>query len=103
MVWFEGDIAPRSPGRILERRLSPRTVNRMIHRLARRGGLSGPVRPHGLRHAGITRVLDLTNGDVRKVARFARHTNPKTTMLYDDDRQDLAGVVTRLLGDDCSG
>ncbi len=84
------------------RRIGLRTINRILIRLSERAGLPSAVRPHGLRHAGITRALDLTNGDIRKVARFARHANPKTTLLYDDARRDLAGEVARLLGSDGS-
>jgi integrase/recombinase XerC len=52
------------------------------------------ARPHGLRHASITAALDNTNGDVRAAQAHARHTNPQTTMRYDDARQDLAGRVS---------
>lgn len=55
------------------------------------------VRPHGLRHAAITRALDLTNGDIRSVQRFSRHRNIQTVVLYDDSRRDLAGSVARLV------
>lgn len=82
------------------RRIGERSVNAMLHGLARRAGLSQPCRPHGLRHQAITRALDLTGGDIRRVAKFARHSDVKVTLLYDDARQDLAGQVARLLGDD---
>ena len=58
------------------------------------------VSQHGLRHHAITRALDLNNGDVRKVQRFARHANPETTIRYDDSRRNFAGDITRQLGDD---
>ena len=41
----------------------------------------------------ITAALDANNGDVRAVQQHARHTNPQTTMRYDDNRRDLAGQV----------
>ena len=72
----------------------------VLRALSRRAGLARPARPHGLRHQGISRALDLTNGNIRLVQRFARHADPKTTQRYDDNREDLAGVVTRLLGTD---
>lgn len=99
MPWTIDDVCPADEP-VGARRICERSINAMLHRLAKRAGVTVPVRPHGLRHAGITRALDLTNGDVRKVARFARHANVNTTMAYDDDRTDLAGVVARLLGDD---
>lgn len=57
------------------------------------------ARPHGLRHASITAALDNTNGDVRAAQAHARHSNPQTTMRYDDARQDLAGKVSAGLAD----
>jgi integrase/recombinase XerC len=51
------------------------------------------ARPHGLRHASITAALHNSNGDVRAAQAHARHSNPQTTMRYDDNRQDLAGKV----------
>lgn len=57
------------------------------------------ARPHGLRHASITAALDNTNGDVRAAQMHARHSNPQTTMRYDDARQDLAGKVSAGLAD----
>ena len=55
------------------------------------------VRPHGLRHLAITSALDLTHGDVRAVQKFSRHKDMRVLNLYDDNRQDLAGDVARLV------
>ena len=57
------------------------------------------ARPHGLRHASITAALDSSNGDVRAAQVHARHSNPQTTMRYDDNRPDLAGKVAAELAD----
>lgn len=65
-----------------------------------RAGLTVTVRPHGLRHQAITRALDLTNGDVRKVQRFSRHAKVETLLRYDDARRDEAGEIAGRLGDD---
>jgi integrase/recombinase XerC len=56
--------------------------------------------PHGLRHAAITRALDLTNGNLRLAAKFARHRNLQTIVHYDDAREDAAGKVARKLAKD---
>jgi integrase/recombinase XerC len=53
--------------------------------------------PHGLRHTAITRALDATDGDLRRVQRFSRHRDVRTLMLYDDNRQDLAAGVAELV------
>jgi integrase/recombinase XerC len=55
------------------------------------------VRPHGLRHGGITEALDATNGNVRAVQRFSRHRDVRVLTVYDDNRLDLGGDVARLV------
>ncbi len=45
-------------------------------------------------------VLDLTNGDVRRVMRFSRHRSVQTVLKYDDARRDGAGELARCLADD---
>src|SRR3954449_7714744 len=55
------------------------------------------VRPHGLRHLAITTALDMTNGDMRAVAKFSRHKDLRSLRRYDDNRQDLAGKVAGLV------
>ncbi len=64
--------------------------------LQAREGL-GLGRPHGLRHAAITEALDLLGGDVRRVQRFSRHRDVRVLNAYDDNRQDLAGEVARIV------
>ena len=72
----------------------------MVTRLGDRAGLQRKALPHGLRHQGITRLLDLVGGDVRKVQRFSRHAKIETVMRYDDHRRDDAGALSHLLGID---
>lgn len=60
----------------------------------------GLGRPHGIRHSGITRVLEKSNGNIRMAQKFSRHKDPKTLMLYDDNRKDLAGEASKLLEGD---
>ncbi len=73
-------------------RLSGDSIARIVKRAAKAVGAEG-VRPHGLRHRGITTALDVTGGDVRAVARFSRHANIQTVVIYDDARLDLGGAV----------
>jgi integrase/recombinase XerC len=78
-------------------RITGRGLHHLISHLGASVGLR--TRPHGLRHASITAALDASNGDVRAVQQHARHTNPQTTLRYDDNRRDLAGqVATGLAG-----
>lgn len=80
-------------------RLTARSIERMAAAVGRRAGLPAPLRPHGLRHHAITRALDRTGGDVRRVQKFSRHRRLETLLLYDDRRRDDAGVVAALVGE----
>ena len=77
------------------KRLTGSAVYYIVSELGLKAGLT--VRPHGLRHLAITSALDLTNGDVRAVQKFSRHKDMRVLNLYDDNRQDLAGDVARLV------
>jgi integrase/recombinase XerC len=75
-------------------RLTGDSVNRMVRALAKRAGLKRIVRAHGLRHAAITKCLDNGRG-YREVMAFSRHLDPKIIALYDDNRKDLGGELSR--------
>jgi integrase/recombinase XerC len=92
-------LDPGSRPEALER-ITGDSVCRMVRRLSKRAALPREARPHGLRHQGITRLLDLVNGDVRRVQRFSRHAKIDTVMKYDDARRDDAGKLSEMLGDD---
>jgi integrase/recombinase XerC len=83
-------------------RITGDSVNRIVNKLGRKSGLKRKVRAHGLRHQGITRALDLTNGNVRMVQNLSRHADPRTLMKYDDARRDDAGTLANMLGNDQS-
>lgn len=76
-------------------RLRKNSVTRLVRRLGKRAGVK--VTPHGLRHLAITTALDRTSGDTRRVRRFSRHASTQTVELYDDQRQDVAGEIARLV------
>lgn len=71
----------------------------LVARASHEAGI-GHVRPHGLRHAGITAALDRTQGNVRAVQKFSRHVDLKTLMIYDDNRQDHFGQIAEMLAGD---
>ena len=81
-------------------RITGDSINRIVNKLGRKSGLTRKVRAHGLRHPGITRALDLTNGNVRMVQGLSRHADPRTLMKYDDARRDDAGTLANMLGND---
>lgn len=80
----------------LKQRLSRPGLTLVVRKIGLAAGHS-KVRPHGIRHTAVTTVLNASNGDVRRAQAFARHSNPNTTMIYDDNRQDLGGAAARLI------
>lgn len=77
----------------LTKAITPRNLFKVVASLGNACGIR--VWPHALRHSGITAALDLA--PIRSVQRFSRHADPKTLMVYDDDRRDLGGDVARLV------
>lgn len=74
-----------------------RLTGTSIWRIIKKHGLG---HPHGLRHSGITEALDKTKGDVRAVQKLSRHKKLDTLMIYDDNRKDLGGEVSKMLDED---
>lgn len=81
-----------------DRRLSTGSIYEIVKALGDQLGVA--LRPHGLRHLGITEALEKTGGDVRKVARFSGHEDVRTLQIYDDARRDSAGEVADLVAGD---
>ncbi|OGH55938.1 MAG: hypothetical protein A3G34_01945 [Candidatus Lindowbacteria bacterium RIFCSPLOWO2_12_FULL_62_27] len=75
-------------------RMSDDMIYAVIRGLGAKCGMR--VRPHGIRHAAITHVLDVTK-DPRLAQRFARHTNMDTILRYDDNRKDMAGAAAKTI------
>ena len=73
------------PGR---ERLDRHGAARVVHRVARRAGITKRVGPHTLRHAFITAALD-AGVPLRDVQEAASHADPRTTMRYDRARVSL--------------
>jgi integrase/recombinase XerC len=88
------------PGR--PTRLDAANAARASKALGLAAGVARGANPHGLRHQGITRALDLAGGDVRRVRKFSRHAKLETLLRYDDNRRDEAGAIAKLLGEDSS-
>ena len=76
--------------------LTGEAIYQLMASLAKKAGLT-QVRPHGLRHAAITEVLDVTRGDFRTAQRFGRLAKADTLKHYDDNREDLGGTAARLI------
>lgn len=63
-------------------RLAKRSAQGSWYRLQERAGISSLYRFQDLRHDSITTFAGACNGDVYQVAKFARHKNITTTLLY---------------------
>ena len=84
------------PGKDLGGRLTGEAVRLIVAGVARKAGLDRVCKPHGLRHAAITEALD-RGRDVRDVAKFSRHKDVRTLLIYDDSRRDVGGDISTML------
>lgn len=63
------------------RRLTPRSIERIVRTIATKAGISKKVTPHVLRHSFATDLL--SNGaDIRSVQMMLGHSNIATTQIY---------------------
>lgn len=76
-------------------RLSVRALSKIIDKRRRQAGLE-PFQVHDLRRSFITHVLEVT-GDLAKAQRLARHSDPKTTSLYDRRHEESDRTAVELL------
>jgi site-specific recombinase XerD len=63
------------------RRLTPRSVQRMISKYAKLAGITKHVTPHTMRHSFATDLL-MNGADIRSVQSMLGHNNISTTQVY---------------------
>lgn len=63
------------------RRLTPRSVQRMIAQYAKLAGITKHVSPHTMRHSFATDLL-MNGADIRSVQSMLGHSNISTTQVY---------------------
>lgn len=63
------------------RRLTARSIQRMVNKYARLAGITKHVSPHTMRHSFATDLL-MNGADLRSVQSMLGHTNISTTQIY---------------------
>lgn len=76
-------------------RMRPRQVYEMVRQAGE--AIGEKIKTHGLRHAAITLALERTNGNVRSVRHFSRHTEVSVLMRYDDNRENQGGKIAAIV------
>ena len=81
------------------KRLSDHHIYRIVDNTAKAVNLPKKFSPHRIRHSAITAALDATNGNIREVQKFSRHSQLDILIRYDDCWKDAQGKISDLLGD----
>ena len=63
------------------RRLTPRSIQRIVNKYARLAGITKHVSPHTMRHSFATDLL-MNGADIRSVQDMLGHSNISTTQIY---------------------
>ena len=79
--------------------ISAHSVWRIVGRTARRAGVARHVAPHGLRHEGITYVIQ-RGASLLEAQIIARHADPRTTLKYIDAVNDPQKRLAELNAED---
>ncbi|MHC5739705.1 tyrosine-type recombinase/integrase [Nostoc sp.] len=69
----------------------------IVRKTCERAGITKRMTPHKIRHSGITDALDLAEGDYRKVQHLSRHADPRTILVYEDNKNQYQLELTNKL------
>lgn len=78
-ISYSKNVEPDTSGDF--RRLSARSIQRMISKYARLAGITKHVSPHTMRHSFATDLL-MNGADIRSVQSMLGHSNISTTQIY---------------------
>jgi len=80
-------------------RLTGEAMRYLVDKISQQAGITKKMSPHRIRHSSITAALDATDGNIRKVQKLSRHADPRTLMIYDDNRARDQEAISSLLSD----
>ncbi|MBD2358140.1 tyrosine-type recombinase/integrase [Tolypothrix sp. FACHB-123] len=69
----------------------------IVRKTCEKAGINKRMTPHKIRHSGITDALDLAQGDYRKVQHLSRHADPRTILVYEDNKNQYQLELTNKL------
>ncbi|MFH0815767.1 MAG: tyrosine-type recombinase/integrase [Methanobacteriota archaeon] len=75
---------------------SPRSIQLVVDKAARKAGIKKDVTPHTLRHSFATHLME-GGADMRHIQELLGHKNLRTTMLYTHVSKDGAKALAKLL------